>query len=860
MDENKDLNGTAVPEGGDGYNHGIIQRVNIEEQMKSAYIDYSMSVIVSRALPDVRDGLKPVHRRILYDMGKELNITSAGQTKKSARVVGDVLGKFHPHGDSSVYDAMVRLAQPWNMRYTLVFGQGNFGSVGGDPPAAQRYTEVKLTPYGEEVLKDLEKDTVDFVPNFDGEHMEPTVLPAKLPLLLLNGTNGIAVGMATMMPPHNLNEVCDGIIAYIDNPDIDIDGLMQYIKGPDFPTGGTIMGLQGIKDAYNTGKGRIIIRGTTDIEVNEKSGRETIVIKEIPYMVNKNELLKQISQLVESKKLEDIVYINDESDRRSGMRLVVKLKVGAVSQVVLNNLFKHTELQSSFAVNNVALVDGRPRQLTLKDLIKYYVRHRHEVVVRRLKFDLKKAQDRAHILEGLIKALDHVDEVIRIIRESDTVEEAKSTLCSRFDLTEIQAAAIVEIRLRQLARMEKKKLEDELAELKALIDKINTILGDVNLQMGIIKDELEEVKKKFGDERKTEIRPDESEFNYEDIIADDDMVITISRMGYIKRTPLAEYRLQHRGGKGSKGSATRDEDFIEHIYVANMHSTMLFFTNTGKCFWLKVYQIPEGSKTNKGRAIQNVLSIAQGESVCAYLNVPTLKDEDYINNHYIVLATKKGIVKKTTLEAYSRPRANGVIAVNVREGDELLEAILTDGKSQIMLAAKEGKCVRFDESGVRAIGRTGTGVRGIEIEDGNEVVGMICVNAEDKEHTILVVSEHGYGKRSPLDDYRITSRGCKGVKTINITDKTGKLIGLKSVSDDNDLMIINRSGIVIRVDAASIKEAGRATQGVKLINIKDTDSIAAICVVPKSEDLKAAEAAENEEDTVNNTDTQEQTN
>ena len=815
---------------------------------KTESIDYSMSVIVSRALPDVRDGLKPVHRRILYDMGKELNITSGGQTKKSARVVGDVLGKFHPHGDSSVYDAMVRLAQTWNMRYPLVFGQGNFGSVGGDPPAAQRYTEVKLMPAGEEVLKDLDKDTVDFVPNFDGEYMEPTVLPSKLPLLLINGTNGIAVGMATMMPPHNLTEVCDGIIAYIDNPDIDTEGLMQYIKGPDFPTGGTIMGLQGIKDAYETGKGRIIIRGTTDIEVNEKSGRETIVIKEIPYMVNKNELIKQISQMVDNKKIEDIVYVNDESDRKSGMRLVVKLKVGAVSQVVVNNLFKHTELQSSFAVNNVALVDGRPRQLNLKQLIKYYVRHRHDVVVRRLKFDLKKAQDRVHILEGLCIALDHVDEVIKIIRESETVEAAKAALCKRYGLTEIQAAAIVEIRLRQLAKLEKKKLEDELAELKALIDKINTILGDVKLQMGIIKEELEEVKKKFGDPRRTQIHPDESEFNYEDIIADDDMVITISHLGYIKRTPLTEYRLQNRGGKGSRGSATRDEDFIEHIYVANMHSTMLFFTNSGKCFWLKVYQIPEGTKTTKGRAIQNVLSIAQGEKVCAYINVNRLKDEDYINSHYVVLATKKGIIKKTTLEAYSRPRANGVIAVNVREGDELIEAILTDGNNQIMLAAKEGKCVRFDESKVRAIGRTGTGVRGIELEEGNEVIGMICVEPGTTEKTILVVSEHGFGKRSQLDDYRVTSRGCKGVKTINITDKTGKLIALKAVTDENDLMIINRSGIVIRVAASLIKVAGRATQGVKLINIKDTDSIAAVCAVPKSEDLKAQEAAENEDD------------
>ncbi len=843
MDEIKDLNGTQVPQEGDG----LIQKINIEDQMKTAYIDYSMSVIVARALPDVRDGLKPVHRRILYDMGKELNITSGGQTKKSARVVGDVLGKFHPHGDSSVYDAMVRMAQSWSMRYTLVFGQGNFGSVGGDPPAAQRYTEVKLTPHGEEVLKDLDKDTVDFVPNFDGEHMEPTVLPAKLPLLLLNGTNGIAVGMATNMPPHNLNEVCDGIIAYIDNNDITTEELMQYIKGPDFPTGGTILGLQGIKDAYETGKGRVVVRGTTDIEVNEKSGRETIVIKEIPYMVNKNELLKQISLLAETKKIEDIVYVNDESDRRSGMRLVVKLKVGAVSQVVLNNLYKHTELQSSFPVNSVALVDGRPRQLTLKDIIKYYVRHRHEVVLRRLNFDLKKAKDRVHILRGLLIALDNVDEVIKIIRESDTVDQAKSTLCERFGLDDIQASSIVEIRLRQLARMEKKKISDELDELLALIKKIEEILGSLELQMNIIKEELLDVKKRFGDERKTQIQPSESEFNYEDTIADDDVVITISHLGYIKRTPLVEYRLQNRGGKGSKGSSTRDEDFIEHIYVANMHSTMLFFTNSGKCFWLKVYQIPEGSKVNKGRAIQNVLSIAQGESVCAYINVPNLKDEEYVNNHYVVLATKKGVVKKTTLEAYSRPRTNGVIAVNVREGDELIEAILTDGNSHIMLASKEGKCVRFDENAVRSIGRTGTGVRGIEISDKNEVVGMICVEPGNTEKTILVVSENGFGKRSMLDDYRITSRGCKGVKTINITDKTGELIALKAVTDDNDLMIINRSGITIRVAASTIKVAGRATQGVKLINIKETDSIAAVCAVPKSEDLKAQEAAEDEE-------------
>lgn len=846
MDENKDLNGTPVSENGEGWSHGLIQKINIEDHMKTAYIDYSMSVIVARALPDVRDGLKPVHRRILYDMDKELGITASGQTKKSARVVGDVMGKFHPHGDASVYDAMVRMAQNWSMRYKLLFGQGNFGSVGGDPPAAQRYTEVKLMPIAEELLNDLEKDTVDFVPNFDGEHSEPVVLPSKLPLLLLNGANGIAVGMATNMPPHNLSEICDGIIAYIDNNEITVDELMQHIKGPDFPTGGSILGLQGIRDAFETGKGRIVVRGTTDIEVNEKSGRETIVIKEIPYMVNKNELLKQISNLAESKKVEEIAYVNDESDRRSGMRLVVKLKIGAVSRVVLNNLFKHTELQSSFAVNNVALVDGRPRQLNLKDMIKYFVRHRHEVVLRRLKFDLKKAQDRVHILEGLLIALDHVDEVIAIIRNSDTVEESKKLLREKFGLSEIQAANIVEIRLRQLPRMEKAKLQNELIELKALIDKINNILADTALQMGIIKEELEEMKKKYGDERRTQIIPAESEFNYEDIIADDDMVITISHMGYIKRTPLADYRLQSRGGIGSKGSSTRDMDFIEHIYVANMHSTMLFFTNTGKCFWLKVYEIPEGQKLNKGRAIQNVLNIAQGESVCAYINVKSLKDADYINNHYVVLSTKKGVVKKTSLEAYSRPRANGVIAVNIREDDELIEAILTNGTSHIMLAAKEGKCVRFEESGVRSIGRTGTGVRGITVERGNEVIGMICVEPQDKEKTILVVSENGFGKRSELEDYRVTSRGCKGVKTINITEKTGKLIALKAVTDENDLMIINKSGTVIRVAASTIKVAGRATQGVKLINIRANDSIAAVCVVPKSQDYNGTEENNNE--------------
>lgn len=822
MEENKDFNYS-----------GDIQRVNLEDQMKNAYIDYSMSVIVSRALPDVRDGLKPVHRRILYDMD-QLGIHSSGQTRKSAKVVGDVLGKYHPHGDSSVYDAMVRLAQEWSTRYPLVFGQGNFGSVGGDPPAAMRYTEVKLSQEGEEVLKDLDKDTVDFVPNFDGEEVEPVVLPAKLPLLLLNGASGIAVGMATNMAPHNLGELCDGITAYIDNNEISTEELMNYIKGPDFPTGGTILGLQGIKDAYETGRGRIIVRGKTDIEVNEKNGIETIIIKEIPYLVNKNELLRQIANLAE--KVDDIKHVNDESDRKIGMRLVVRLKQGSISSVVLNYLYKHTELQSSFSVNNVALADGRPHILNLKDLIKHYVNHRHNVIIRRENFNLKKAESRLHIVLGLLIALDHIDEVIKIIRSSKTVEEARSTLIAQFSLSEIQANAIVEMRLRQLVGLEKEKLTREKEELEALIAKIKALLADFKLQMGVIKEELADIKKRFADPRRTEIIPSVGEFNPEDFYADEDVVITISHLGYIKRTPLAEYKLQNRGGVGSKGSKTRDEDFIEHIYVANMHSTMLFFTTNGKCYWLKVYEIPEGGKLTKGRAIQNVLSIAQGDSVCAYLNVRNLDNQEYIKNNYVVLVTKKGTIKKTSLEAYSHPRANGVIALNIREGDQLLEAQLTSGNNHIMLAAKEGKCVRFEEDAIRAIGRTGTGVRGISIEGDNEVVGMVCVDPSISDQTILVVSENGYGKRSPLEDYRITSRGCKGVKTINITEKTGKLIALKNVADSNDLMIINKSGLTIRVDASKIKVAGRATQGVKLINIKEKDSIAAVCVVPKSED------------------------
>ncbi len=815
---------------------GRIHQINIEDQMKSAYIDYSMSVIVSRALPDVRDGLKPVHRRVLYGMS-ELGLTSGGQYKKSARIVGEVLGKYHPHGDSSVYDAMVRLAQNWSMRYMLVQGQGNFGSIDGDSAAAMRYTEARFNAMAEEVLLDLDKNTVDFRNNFDDTLQEPVVLPAKAPLLLLNGASGIAVGMATNMAPHNLNEICDAIIAYIDDNDITVDGLLEHVKGPDFPTGGIIQGYQGIRDAFETGKGRIVVRAKTDIEVNEH-GRETIVVTEIPYMVNKRELIEKIAELVEEKKIEGIAYVNDESDR-NGMRIVIRLKMGAVANVVLNMLFKYTALQSSFSVNNIALVDGRPRLLNLKQLIKYYVRHRHEVVVRRAQFELNKAEARAHILEGLLKALDVLDEVIAIIRASKTVDDAKQGLIERFQFTEAQAAAIVEMRLRQLTGLEKEKLQNEYNELMKLINHLKEVLASIELQMGIIKDELRGLKAKFGDDRRTEIVPSADEFNPEDFYPDEDVVITISHLGYIKRTPLNEYRLQNRGGVGAKGSTTREEDFIEHIYVANMHSTMMFFTQKGKCFWLKVYDVPEGTKTSKGRAIQNVINIEPDDKVCAYLNVPTLNDEEYINNNYIVLGTKRGTIKKTSLEAYSRPRVNGVNAITVREGDELMEAILTNGNNEILIAGRDGKCVRFNEQDARAIGRTSAGVRGISIEDDDEVVGMICVDPSltaQENRTILVVSENGFGKKSELDDYRLTSRGTKGVKTLNITEKTGKLVALKSVTEDNDLMIINKSGITIRVAVSDIRVAGRATQGVKLINLREGDSIAAVCVVNKSED------------------------
>ena len=815
---------------------GRIEQVNIDQQMRSAYIDYSMSVIVSRALPDVRDGFKPVHRRVLFGMDG-LGLRHTSQTKKSARIVGEVLGKYHPHGDSSVYDAMARMAQDWSLRYPLVFGQGNFGSMDGDPVAAMRYTEAKLSKLSDEVLADLEKDTVDFQNNFDDSLQEPTVLPTKVPLLLLNGSSGIAVGMATNMAPHNLSECCDAICAYIDNPEITVEELMHYVKGPDFPTGGIIQGYQGIKDAFETGRGRIVIRSKTDIEVSE-SGRETIVVTEIPYMVNKREMIEKIAELVETKRIEGISYINDETTMK-GVRIVIRLKKDANSNVVLNTLFKYTPLQSSFSVNNVALVNGRPRTLNLKDLIKYFVNHRHEVILRRTKFDLEKAQKRAHILEGLLKALDVIDEIIRIIRGSKSVEDAKNELMQTFAFSEAQATAIVEMRLRQLTGLEREKLQNEYDELMKFIKYCEDVLANESMQMGIIKDETMEMKEKYGDDRRTEIKPSAEEFNPEDFYADEDVVITISHLGYIKRTSLTEYKTQNRGGVGMKGSATRDEDFIEHIYVANMHSTMLLFTQNGRCYWLKVYDIPEGSRASKGRAIQNVINIEPDDKIKTYLNVKNLKDEDYVNNNYIVLGTKRGIIKKTSLEAYSRPRTNGVIAITVRDGDELLDAVMTNGNSEILLAGRNGRCCRFDENDARALGRTASGVRGINIEDDDEVVGMITYdpNAEDAAaRSILVVSENGYGKRSDFEEYRKTNRGGKGVKTLNITEKTGALVAMKNVTDENDLMIINRSGLTIRMAVSDIRVAGRATQGVRLINIKEGDSIAAISAVNKSEE------------------------
>lgn len=841
MEENK--NGSEVQEEGTGMK-GIIEEVNIDQEMRSAYIDYSMSVIVSRALPDARDGLKPVQRRVLFGM-EGLGLDYSGQTKKSARIVGEVLGKFHPHGDSSVYDAMARLAQWWNQRYPLVYGQGNFGSMDGDPVAAMRYTEAKLEKLANDVLADMDKDTVDFQLNFDDTIPEPTVLPTKAPLLLLNGSAGIAVGMATNMAPHNLGECCDAICAYIDNPDIDTDGLMKYIKGPDFPTGGLIQGIQGIKDAYETGRGRVVVRAKTEIEV-DNNGRETIVVTEIPYMVNKKEMLEKIGQMVDDKKIEGITYMNDESSRE-GIRVIFRVKQGANSNVVLNTLFKYTPLQSSFAINNVALVKGRPRTMTLKDIIRVFVDFRHDVIVRRTKFELEKAKKRAHILEGLLKAIDVIDEIIRIIRASKNVDEARTTLMSTFGFSEAQASAIVEMRLRQLTGLEREKLQAEFDEIEKFIAYCNDVLANVSMQMDIIKQETMELKAKYGDPRRSMIVPSAGEFRVEDFYADDDMVITLSHFGYIKRTPLAEYKTQNRGGVGMKGSATRDDDFIEHLYVANMHSTMLFFTEQGKCFWLKVYEVPEGSRSTKGRAIQNVLSIPD-DKIKAIINVPTLTDEDYINNHYIILSTKEGIIKKTSLEAYSRPRAKGVNAVNVREGDELLEAILTDGRSEVLIASRNGRCVRFDETDARPLGRTATGVRGINLDEDDSVIGMVCYEPEAEDaaaHTLLVIGEKGLGKRTDFEEYRKTSRGSKGVRTMNITEKTGKLVAMKNVTEDNDLLIITQSGLIIRMAVSDIAQSGRNTQGVKLINIRDNDSIASVSVVAKSEEDEQPAAPEN---------------
>jgi DNA gyrase subunit A len=811
-----------------------IIKINIEEEMKSAYIDYSMSVIVSRALPDVRDGLKPVHRRVLYGMS-ELGVLSNRGYKKSARIVGEVLGKYHPHGDSSVYDTMVRMAQEWSLRYPLVDGQGNFGSMDGDSPAAMRYTEARLRKIAEETLADLEKQTVDFQLNFDDTLEEPTVLPTRIPNLLVNGSSGIAVGMATNMAPHNLREVGGAIRAYIDNSDIKIEGLMEHVKGPDFPTGGTIYGFQGIKDAFETGRGRIVLRAKTEIELTD-SGRERIVVTEIPYQVNKAEMIKKIADMINEKKLEGISYINDESDR-NGLRIVIILKKDAQASVVLNKLYKYSQLQTSFSVNNIALVKGRPKILNLKDLIKHFVNHRHEVVIRRTQFDLKKAEDRQHILEGLIIASDNIDEVIKIIRGSSSPDEAREKLIERFELSELQARAIVEMRLRQLTGLEQDKLRAEYDELTKLIAHLKEILENEELRMNIIKDELAEVEDKYGDERRTDIVPDAGEFNPEDFYADDDMLITISHMGYVKRTNLQEFRTQNRGGVGSKGSDTREEDFLEHMFHATMHNTLLFFTEKGKCFWLRVYEIPEGTKTSKGRAIQNLINIEPDDKVKAFIKVKNFTDSEYLNSNYIVLATKSGLIKKTTLEAYSRPRSNGIIAINFREGDSLLQARLTNGNNEIILAVKSGKAIRFNEQTVRTVGRTALGVRGVKFGTSNdEVIGMVTVGAENEDTTILVVSEKGYGKRTHVDDYRITNRGGKGVKTINVTEKTGSLISIKAVSEESDLMIINKSGITIRLAVEDIRVAGRATQGVRLINLRNDDSIAAVAGVAKSEE------------------------
>ena len=818
--------------------HGYIEPVEIDHEMRTAYIDYSMSVIVSRALPDVRDGLKPVQRRVLFGMDG-LGLSFSGQTKKSARIVGEVLGKYHPHGDSSVYDAMARLAQPWNQRYPLVFGQGNFGSMDGDPVAAMRYTEAKLAKMTEDILADLDKDTVDMTLNFDDSLQEPTVLPTKLPILLLNGSSGIAVGMATNMAPHNLGEVCDAICAYIDNPDITTEELMEYVKGPDFPTGGIIMGRQGIIDAYNTGRGKVVVRAKTEIEVAD-NGRETIVVTEIPYMVNKRDMIAHIGELVRDKKIEGIADLL-ELTNREGIRIEIPLKMGANSNVVLNTLFKYTALQSSFAINNVALVGGRPRTLSLKEMIQNFVQFRHEVVVRRTKFELDKALKRAHILEGLLKAIDVIDEIVAIIRRSASVDDAKSELIATFGFTEIQAAAIVEMRLRQLTGLEKEKLQAEYDELEKFIARCREILASEAEQLGIVKQESAEMKAKYGDPRRTEITLSADEFNPEDFYPDEDVVITISHLGYIKRTPLSEFHTQSRGGVGKKASATRDEDFIEHIYVANMHSVMLFFTDKGVRYCKKVYELPEGTRTSKGRAVQNLLSIDPEDKIRTYLSIPLPKNADMNAERYVVLVTKRGVIKKTDLADYTNSRSfnKGIIAINIREGDELLDALLTDGRHEIMIAARKGRCCRFDEDELRSLGRGSSGVRGINIDEDDEVIGAISCDPSSEDaaqRTILVVSENGYGKRTDPSEYRKTSRGAKGVRTINITDKTGPLVAIKSVTEENDLMIINKSGLTIRMTVKDIRVAGRATQGVKLINIREGDSIAAVCPVAKQDE------------------------
>ena len=829
--------------------HGFIEPVEIDHEMRSAYIDYSMSVIVSRALPDVRDGLKPVQRRVLFGMDA-MGLSYGAQTKKSARIVGDVMGKFHPHGDSSVYDAMARLAQWWNQRYPLVKGQGNFGSMDGDPIAAMRYTEAKLEKISEDVISDIEKNTVDMTLNFDDSIEEPTVLPTKLPLLLLNGSAGIAVGMATNMAPHNLGECCDAICAYIDNPDISVEELMEHIKGPDFPTGGIIMGRQGIVDAYTTGRGRVVIRAKTEIEVNER-GQETIVVTEIPYMVNKKEMLERIASMVEDKKIEGISYMNDETSRE-GVRVIFRVKQGANTNVVLNTLFKYTPLQSSFAINNVALVNGRPRTLSLKEILAAFVDFRHEVIVRRTKFDLDKAQKRAHILEGLLKAIDIIDEIIAHIRASKSVDEAREGLMVKFGFTEAQAQAIVEMRLRQLTGLEREKLQAEFDELEKFIARCQEILGSEAIQLQIVKDECAEMKAKYGDARRSEITLSADEFNPEDFYADEDVVITISHLGYIKRTALTEFRTQNRGGVGVKGGATRDEDFIEHIYVANMHSTMLFFTQKGICYRLKVYELPEGVRSSKGRAVQNLIPIESDDAIRTYLNARSIEDPEYTSSHFVTLVSKRGVIKKTELTEYAnkRSRNKGIIGLTIREGDELLDAVLTNGSEQIMIAARGGRCVRFEESELRALGRSASGVRGINIDEGDEVVGVITYDpgAEDaRAHSVLVVSENGFGKRSDPEEYRLTARGSKGVKTLNITEKTGPVVAIKNVTDENDLMIINHSGLTIRMSVKNISVVGRVTQGVKLINLKEGDSIAAVSAVAGGVEEPAEEAGIQEE-------------